>query len=845
MKTGLEGLEESVLPLVAKPGRYVAPPGLRVFSDFDHPQVRICVIYPESFEIATSAPLLHAVLARLARLQETRPGTFLYDLAAAPEGDLLALLAEEGLPPFSLAHRQPLSRFDVLVVLATGILSTSRALRLIALSGVPITATERTDGHPLVLLAGDAAWYPNALAAYVDAFLLGDPEVWLEDLFACFGRQERSAAERRETLFRLSEFEGTLVPLFPPAGRAPGGRWLSQLPPVDNAGLLPLVETAAEATVIEVARPMGPVCPASPPRSTRFRGVEETLRAAASLLEQSGDSELFLAGEGAERHPALGSLLEALNLRFAPEGVHVRMGDVDPGCFTSAVARELQKARRADLHFSPVPVSERLREQGGRSLSRTGLSASIAMALRGDWAGVRVGFVLGVPGETEDDRREGLEVLEELSTHRTKNAKRPHLSVGIRPFVPVGHGSGESHPCLTTEQWSVIAGYWRHRLQRSKIRVVSPAGTALEAEAALRLGGLRAGALLPEIGTWWEGLPPDPESAAHALGERWAAVKPRLETFGSESGAGDKAFAVSLVGESLDEPETLVTTERIPTISRPGPEEGRRPRREGRPRDVRQSDRFRLRTAKDEHVRFISHLDVTRAYFRAFRRSQLPVAITGGRDRRQKIAFGPPLPLGMTSGAEFIDVAFVKEVPESFVASLNESLPEGLSVVASAPVRTEPDSLSSVIQIATYEVSFPDSIIRRYLADMPFDELRARLEDRVASVTASSRLDITKGRGNDRKTFNARPSMLRAEVVRDDGGRPVLSLALTLNRPDSARPELWTAALLNWAHVDERLLRVHRSGLYIPGRQSWLDPLDVVAPGFEWWRQPVRGGTVP
>ena len=40
------------------------------------------------------------------------------------------------------------------------------------------------------------------------------------------------------------------------------------------------------------------------------------------------------------------------------------------------------------------------------------------------------------------------------------------------------------------------------------------------------------------------------------------------------------------------------------------------------------------------------------------------------------------------------------------------------------------------------------------------------------------------------------------------------------------------------------VLRVHRSGLFIPGREKDLDPLDVVASGFQWWQQPVRGGTV-
>jgi len=86
--------------------------------------------------------------------------------------------------------------------------------------------------------------------------------------------------------------------------------------------------------------------------------------------------------------------------------------------------------------------------------------------------------------------------------------------------------------------------------------------------------------------------------------------------------------------------------------------------------------------------------------------------------------------------------------------------------------------------------------------------------------------------------------LIRTEVVRDDGGRPALDMRLTLGLPESVRPEILTAALLSWIPIEERLLRVHRSGLYIPGRVKDLDPLEVVGSGFAWWRQPVRGGTV-
>jgi len=228
MKNGLEGLEESALPLVAKPGRYVAPPGLRACANFDRTRLRLCVISPDSFETATASPLLLSLFAELKHLSGTAStDTFLYDLAATPEADLLALLIEQELPPFSLAYRRPLSKFDVLIVAASGLLPFSRSLRLLSLAGVPMRAEARGPNDPLVLLGGDAAWYPEPSAEYVDGFLLGDTEAMIEDVLVALSRYDRSHAERREALFRLSEVEGVLVPRFPSGDRAPGGRWRS------------------------------------------------------------------------------------------------------------------------------------------------------------------------------------------------------------------------------------------------------------------------------------------------------------------------------------------------------------------------------------------------------------------------------------------------------------------------------------------------------------------------------------------------------------------------------------------------------------------------------------------
>ena len=70
----------------------------------------------------------------------------------------------------------------------------------------------------------------------------------------------------------------------------------------------------------------------------------------------------------------------------------------------------------------------------------------------------------------------------------------------------------------------------------------------------------------------------------------------------------------------------------------------------------------RLQYTKRGKVRWISHRDVARAFERAFRIAQLPLAFTEGFSPRPKVSFGLALSTGYESDAEYLDVEFASPV---------------------------------------------------------------------------------------------------------------------------------------------------------------------------------------
>lgn len=206
--------------------------------------------------------------------------------------------------------------------------------------------------------------------------------------------------------------------------------------------------------------------------------------------------------------------------------------------------------------------------------------------------------------------------------------------------------------------------------------------------------------------------------------------------------------------------------------------------------------RLRLTYRKFGPTRFIGHLDVARTWERALNRTAVPVSYSQGFNRRPRMQFAAPLPLGYTSDVEMVDI-WLRERLEPAVAldMIRARMAPGIEATAAQEVLLTGPSLPSLVQDATYLISF-----------LAGEEPPADLGPRVADFLAADSVWRTR----QDKRYDLRPLVTAATVLARSGvDEPCLTVRVFLTPHKSGRPDEFVAAL----GLDPLAARYHRSAL--------------------------------
>lgn len=575
--------------------------------------------------------------------------------------------------------------------------------------------------------------------------------------------------------------------------------------------------------------------------------------------------------------------VEMLGRRLFGTGVALALDSASGERLTRAALAELSRVRRTALEFAPEAGSERLRSVLGKPLDEPALLSAVRDAAALGWPSVKLHFIIGLPTETDEDLTAIADLCERVRQAGQRPGMRFAVQVTIHPFVPRAHTPFQWEEQLPLEEMRHRVKRLRGLLHRRPLRLRwgHPETAQLEALiargdrrlGAVILGAYRAGARLDSWSElarpvlWWRALadvgvdlaadlgPRDTslplpwshlalgEGEAHLAAEREAARRgevtpPRRIEIAAPLPAGAALFAdLPLVGGEArvdagagDDPAAVTAEAGAEEVAQRAGlyGRGRARRRAGRP----SSRRHRVRFAKTNPVRFISHLDTVRLLDRSLRRADIAVAYSTGFSRHPKLSFGPPLPVGMVGLDEYFDVELVDERPAEFVDLMNAHLPDGIRVFEAVPILNKVQSLMSLIDHADYRIGFPPHV-RRLLGDPDHESLRASLDEAIRHFLSQNRAFVMQRGPDGERPVELTGGVRRLALAAGDDASPELDLTLRIAGDGAARPLDLAAFLV--AHLegenrlDPRLLRVVRRRLYQVRGDHVITPLDAVA----------------
>jgi radical SAM family uncharacterized protein len=450
-------VENEFLPFVRRPARYIGGEINQVKKDLARCGLRIALCFPDLYEIGmsyTGLGIIYNILNNIEGVAAER--------CFAPWIDAEEILRKKNIPLFSLESFASLKSFDCLGFSLTTELCYTNVLNMLDLAGIKLRSYDRGEDEPLIIGGGQMANCCEPVADFFDMFVIGEGEEAVAELAKLLIEEKNLSKEQLLEKIAL-KFDWAYIPRFYRFETENGvikkfGSNLANLPmrfnnavvedfenaPVPEKPIVPFAQTVHERISIEIMRGCPGRCrfclASFCRRPVRYRSPEKILDIAKKCFASTGFDTIGLLSLSSGDYPELEKLTQLLDNFFREKKVGLSLPSLRVDQQLKLLPALVTSVRKGGITIAVEAASERLRQIINKPLKDEDLFAAVGAAWQGGWGQIKLYFMAGLPGETQEDIRRIVELSYQLAQLRKDFAGRAGvINAAVSWFVPKPH----------------------------------------------------------------------------------------------------------------------------------------------------------------------------------------------------------------------------------------------------------------------------------------------------------------------------------------------------------------------------------------------------------------------